>query len=247
MAAAQAARGLGGPFTGSAVLHVALLLALFLSRSDPPRISPPTYKVDLVAAPPGPRQAGVVTPPSAAPAPEPEPAAPAPPAPPRPEAAPDAMPAPPKAAKKTPPARKQPVKATPSTQPAGKPARAEDAPRAGGGPTGGRGTDVVSVRTQGIEFPYPGYLSNIVRQIALNFKPDNPNLPLSAQVAFVIQRDGSVSDVRFVQRSGNYAFDLEARGAVEAAGSNRSFGALPDGWRDDVLPVVFSFDPTVLR
>jgi periplasmic protein TonB len=243
MPAAPAARTLRGPFTGSAVLHAALLLALFVSRSDPPRVSPPVYKVDLVAAPAGPRQAGVVTPPAATPEPPP---APSPPAPTRPVEAPDAMPAPP-TAKKTPPPRKQPVKATPSAEPAAKAPPAEKAPKAGGGPTGGRGTDVVSVRTQGIEFPYPGYLSNIVRQIALNFKPDNPNLPLSAQLSFVIQRDGSVTDVRFVQRSGDYAFDLEARGAVEAAGSGRSFGPLPDGWRDDVLPVVFSFDPTVLR
>jgi protein TonB len=238
---AEARQRLGGPVVGSAVVHAGLLLALFLSRSDPPRISAPVYRVDLVAAPAGERQAGVVTPAPAPAEPAPE-AAP----PPRPEAAPNVMPAPP-AAKTTTPARKQPVKATPSTQPATKAKPAENAPRAGGGPTGGRGTDVVSVRTQGIEFPYPGYLSNIVRQIALNFKPDNPNLPLSAQLAFIIQRDGSVTDVRFVQRSGNYAFDLEAQGAVEAAGSRRAFGPLPEGWRDDVLPVVFAFDPTVLR
>jgi protein TonB len=240
---AEARRGLGPPVVGSALVHGGLVLALFLSRSDPPRISAPVYKVDLVAAPAGERQAGVVTPAPAAPTPPPEAAPP----PPRPAEAPNVMAPPPTPAKKTPPARKQPVKATPTTEPAAKAKPAENAPRAGGGPTGGRGTDVVSVRTQGIEFPYPGYLSNIVRQIALNFKPDNPNLPLSAQLSFIIQRDGSVSDVRFVQRSGSYAFDLEAQGAVEAAGSRRAFGPLPEGWRDDVLPVVFAFDPTVLR
>ena len=41
------------------------------------------------------------------------------------------------------------------------------------------------------------------------------------------------------------AFDLEAQGAVEAAA--RAFGSLPAGFGDDVLPVVFSFDPGRLR
>ena len=117
---------------------------------------------------------------------------------------------------------------------------------AGGGPTGGRGRDVASVKVQGIAFPYPGYLENITRQIALNFKP-RPGVALKAEVTFLIHRDGSISDLRLLSRSGSYAFDLESIGAVEAVGQRKSFGALPAGFRDDVLPVVFSFDPTVLR
>ena len=56
-----------------------------------------------------------------------------------------------------------------------------------------------------------------------------------------------MSDVRFVRRSGNYAFDLEAQGAIESAGSARAFGPLPDAFHDDVLPVTFSFDPRVIH
>jgi len=146
-----------------------------------------------------------------------------------------------------PSARRPPERATPlpassaATQP-----RKDIAATAGGGPTGGRGADVVTVRTEGIEFPYGGYLDNIVRQIALNFHPPR-NAALRAEVAFLIRRDGSASNFRFVRRSGNYAFDLEAQGAVEAASNARGFGPLPDGFRDDVLPVIFSFDPRVLR
>jgi len=62
---------------------------------------------------------------------------------------------------------------------------------------------------------------------------------------FLIHRDGSVTNFRFVTKSGAYAFDLEAQGAIEAA--SRYFGPLPEGFRDDVLPVVFSFDPRFLR
>ena len=46
-------------------------------------------------------------------------------------------------------------------------------------------------------------------------------------------------------RSGVYSFDTEAMGAVEAAA--RSFGPLPSGFSDDVLPVIFSFDPRLIR
>jgi len=118
---------------------------------------------------------------------------------------------------------------------------------AGGGPVGGKGTDVANVRSEGIEFPFPGYLNNIVRQIALNFKPRDRNSKLRAEVTFLIHRDGSVSNLKFVKRSGNYAFDLEAQSAVEAAARARSFGPLPGGFADDVLPVMFSFDPDFLK
>ena len=40
-------------------------------------------------------------------------------------------------------------------------------------------------------------------------------------------------------------FDLEAMGAVEAAAP--SFGRLPDGYSEDVLTVIFSFDPQLIR
>ena len=123
------------------------------------------------------------------------------------------------------------------------PAKTVPAPVAGGGPQGGRGADVANVRVEGIEFPYPGYLQNVVRQIAVNFKPSRGGL--TAVVAFLIRRDGSVTGIRLTQRSGVYSFDTEAMGAVEAAA--RSFGPLPAGFSDDVLPVIFSFDPRLIR
>jgi hypothetical protein len=53
--------------------------------------------------------------------------------------------------------------------------------------------------------------------------------------------------MRLVNRSGSYAFDLEAMGAVEAAASGRAFGPLPEGFSEPSLPVTFSFDPLRLR
>ncbi|MDZ7631763.1 MAG: TonB C-terminal domain-containing protein [Gemmatimonadaceae bacterium] len=225
--------------------HLAVLVAMFaLTRVSLPPAMPPAYSVELVAAPAGPRALGAVqegppaveTPPPAIE--EPSPAVTPPEARPTLDAA---RPA---------PARRPAVKPTPAARPA--PPKAGGATPvpgttpAGGGPTGGRGRDVASVKVQGIAFPFPGYLENITRQIALNFKP-RPGSALRAEVSFLVNRDGSVSDLRLVSRSGVYAFDLECIGAVEAVGQRRSFGALPAGFREDVLPVVFSFDPTVLR
>jgi protein TonB len=256
------ARGsrLYAPFTLSAILHAAVATLLFNTlRERKPVALPPMYRVEIVAAPAGeraigevkseqPKASAAVTQPTSAPSSVKE------------------MPVP--TAK---PAQKTPARATPSVAKAAdrtsvvtnkKDASASksaadakataskakaEAPKAGGGPVGGKGTDVATVRSDGIDFPFPGYLNNIVRQIALNFRPRNPDARLKAEVRFLIHRDGSVSNIEFIRHSGNYSFDLEAQGAVDAAASARGFGPLPDGFTDDVLAVVFSFDPAFLK
>ena len=234
MAESQTANeGLGGAATStiaSLVLHVGIIAAFLALRPGPAPSAPPIYRVNIVAAPPGAAAAGVVTP--TAPAPEVDK-----PAPPRPKSE-EIVPV----QTKTPP-RRVPKLATPSVSDT-RVKRNEPAPVAGGGEQGGRGTDVANIRTEGIEFPYPGYLENIVRQIALRFRPPRGS-PLKAEVMFLIRRDGTVSGFRFIQRSGSFTFDLEAQGAVESAAG--AFGPLPAGFGDDVLPVLFSFDPRLIR
>jgi protein TonB len=241
--------GLAAPFTLSAILHAAIATLLFNTLSErKPVALPPMYRVSIVAAPAGERAIGEVKtaqPPAATPVTQPTATQstvkelPLP----------TAKPAPKTPARVTPTQGKVAPSPKVSAPPAAKvtPAPKTAAPKAGGGPTGGKGTDVATVRSDGIEFPFPGYLNNIVRQIALNFKPRNPAAGLKAEVRFLIHRDGSVSDLTFVRKSGNFSFDLEASGAVEAASSVRGFGPLPDGFPDDVLPVVFSFDPEFLK
>ena len=227
---------LKGPMGVSLALHLSLVaLVLIGSRKGDIPALPPIYKVNIVAAPAGPRAIGEVRPEPVEKAPVTPPAATPPPQ------APAREPA-------VPIAKVTPQKAAPRSTPTEIPAREvpkTPAPRAGGGPTGGKGTDVATVQTEGIDFPFPGYLNNIVRQIALRFNPSETSSALRAEVRFVIRRDGSVIGIGFVTRSGNYAFDLEAQGAVEAAASQ--FGALPEGFNDDALPVVFSFDPRIIR
>lgn len=226
------------PIATSVGVHAVLVAALFMVQPAPRPPMPPVYRVNLVAAPAGPRAAGVVRP-----APPAETPAAVVPPPPRPVAQqPDAAPAP----RTVPPPRKPAAQSTPTPPEAASRPPAKTQPVAGGGPTGGTGTDVATVRTPGIEFPYAGYLDNIVRQLVLRFRP-GANRALVADVSFLIRRDGSVSDIRVVRSSGVYAFDVEAQGSVEAAGQARAFGALPRGFPDDVLPVTISFTPSLFR
>ena len=73
------------------------------------------------------------------------------------------------------------------------------------------------------------------------------NVSLKAEVLFFVHRDGTVTDIQFVKRSGNFAFDLEAQGAIEAAANNGAFGRLPEGFEADLLPVSFFFNPESIR
>jgi protein TonB len=214
----------------SALLHAGIITAFLALRGGPPPASPPIYRVNIVAAAPGAPAEGAVAPPKAADADTK--------APPRPKTDQEVAPVQTKVAPK-----RAPKLATPNVSKT-RVDRNAPAPVAGGGERGGKGTDVANIRTEGIDFPYPGYLENIVRQIALRFRPPRGS-PLKAEVMFLIRRDGSISGFRFVQRSGSFTFDLEAQGAVESAASG--FGRLPDGFRDDVLPVMFSFDPRLIR
>jgi len=224
---------LGLPVTLSAVVHVALVaLALVAARGSRPRGE--VYAVNLVAAAAGPRQVGI----AAESPPKTEPNAPLP-----------------KRAEMQ-PKETTPVKSKPETRrttsratqvPDAKSARFDTpAPKAGGGETGGKGTDVANVSTAGKDFPYPAYLHNIISQIALRFDPRQKQM-LSADVQFVIKRDGTVLGISIVKPSGSYGFDVEAKGAVEAASAARAFGPLPDGYSDDALTVIFTFDPKIIR
>ena len=231
---------LGRGLAFSATVHVAIVAAALWWGTRPEVPRPPVYRVELVGAPPGPRQAGVVTPSTQPSAQAPDIAGA--------ERVPEekAVPTPSKVKKVLPS-----PKATPSTsrtkQAGAKTAsptatKTTAAPKAGAGAQGGKGADVANLNIRGIEFPYPGYLQNIVRQLTLNWTPRRVSAALVSEVKFTIRRDGSVMAIDVVKASGDRIYDLDAMGAIEAVGSTRGFGPLPQGWSDDVLIVYFTFD-----
>ena len=225
---------------GTVAVHAGVVFFL-AAAVRPTRASPPSYAVDLVAAPAPTtkqrlaREALPTPPPEEKPAPTPPK-----PAPPKEKPAPVA-PKPPKPAKTAPTAAPKP----PPTETEREPAPRTAAPVAPAqGETPSTGTDIATIKTPGLAFPYPEYLRNIVTQVYQRWDRASAKQSNFAEISFLILRDGSVRDIRFVTRSGSFAFDIDAQGAIEAAGNSRAFGQLPDGWEADVLPVSFYFKPS---
>jgi TonB family protein len=106
------------------------------------------------------------------------------------------------------------------------------------------GDEAINVQLEGAAFVDPGYLQNIIRQVNRYWRPPAGGRHLRAEVVFVIEQDGSVEGIEMLARSGDMSFDLEARGAIEAAGRAKVFGPLPAAWPRDRLRISFFFDPT---
>ena len=104
----------------------------------------------------------------------------------------------------------------------------------------------LNVRMEGIERDYPEYYNNIIRQMQRCFRWRGEE-DLRAAVYFVINRDGSVSEVDIRESSRSIAFDIEAMGAAECAGSRNRLGPLPEALPFDQLPIVFYFEPRAGR
>lgn len=217
----RAPQSVGVALAGTLFVHGAAGALLLAAAPHGRAVAPPTYRVKLVAAPaPDPTQ----------------------------RRAPEVIERP--AERPAPIAVKQPPK---STVAAAAPPRTADAtareaaPRTTApvapapGETPSTGNDVATVSTEGVDFPFPEYLQNVVSQVRRRWQRPEQSVPLEAEVSFFVHRDGSVSDLHFIKRSGNFAFDLEAQGAVEEAGRFKAFGVLPPGWTSDVLFVRFYF------
>ncbi|HSG81876.1 MAG TPA: TonB C-terminal domain-containing protein [Gemmatimonadota bacterium] len=217
---------------GSLSLHTAVLAFAFWGTTQLAIPTPPqVYQVELVAAP-------RAVPVRQVPVPE------------RPRATQE-----PRAEAQRPPKETVPA-VTPSTRretPPVEPVKEEAAPdpdpvvteRAAAPPEQSpTGVEGMPVRLEGAPFPYPEYLANIILQIKRHWRPPSGARQLRAELAFSILRDGSVEDVSWIRRSGDPGFDLEARGAIEAAGKRGAFGSLPEGYPSDRLRVSFFFDPT---
>lgn len=221
MRARGAPAPVGMALTGTLVVHGVVGMLVFGAARTQTRL-PPTYRVHLVAAP----------------APDQES-----------RKAPEAFDRPAEEKPAPIPAAKRPQstvsRATPP--PTQDQTRREAAPRTTSpnqplpGEKPSTGNDVATVSTEGIAFPFPEYLQNIVGQVLKRWQRPSESTPLEAEVSFLIHRDGSVTDLSFIKQSPNFSFNLEAQGAVEEAGRFHAFGPLPDGWKPDVLFVRFYF------
>ena len=97
----------------------------------------------------------------------------------------------------------------------------------------------LNVRLEGLRRDYPQYYNNIIRQIQRCFGWSAAG-NWQTTLAFTVGRDGLASDIDFLTRSGNTAFDSEAMGAVDCA----RFGELPEDYPFEGFRVNFTFSPS---
>ena len=225
----------------SIAMHVAILVVAWLSTQYRPAELPfITYEIEMVSPPPAVDAEEVVTPSEdlVVERPDPEPT------PPEPEPEPEEVVPEPEPEPEPPPPREEPTPPPPEPEP-----EPEEEPRVATAPTEvpeevpaetGEG---LNVRIEGLRRDYPEYYENIIRQIRRCWRWREGGNWYTV-VGFVITRDGSVSDLDFVQRSGNVTFDFEAMAAIECAGDRGRFGPLPEDLSWDRQPVRFEFRPS---
>ncbi|MEJ2539724.1 MAG: energy transducer TonB [Gemmatimonadota bacterium] len=103
----------------------------------------------------------------------------------------------------------------------------------------------LEIRMEGLRRDFPEYYANIVTQIRRCFRPPS-GVPsgLETVLYFVIRPDGTVTDLRFVEQSGNPDLDYEALGAVGDCAGRGRFGPLPEDLPYERLPIQFTFRPS---
>jgi|GEM_PF-4840756 len=123
-------------------------------------------------------------------------------------------------------------------------ARPASTMRADGAKAGGNAKALVGIDGAGGlgNFPFPFYAQVIQKKITMNWSSDYWSkglLTRKAQVAFTINRDGSISNAQVVEKSGDSYFDLTSLRGVSLAAP---FPPLPEGFAGDQLRIVFSFE-----
>jgi TonB family protein len=87
---------------------------------------------------------------------------------------------------------------------------------------------------------FAAYASEIKRLTTASWKPQavNSDVAPPARISFTLHRDGHVSNVRLVRRSGIAALDLSVQEAVEDA----RYPPLPPDFDKDTVQVEFTFE-----
>lgn len=208
------------PLGLSLAFHAAAFVILFwvVPALQPELLLYEVVEINMVAAAVEPVEELVVETPDD---PEPEEEAPVIEPEPEPEPEPDSLETPPPAEEEPPPAPE--ATATTEVEP-------ED------------GDDEVTARIEGFRRDFPEYYEKITNQIIRCFRPPDTGLR-DVVVRFLVQRDGSTTDIAIVTSSGSFSFDTAAEEAIECAGQPGRLGPLPDEYRYPVLPINYTISP----
>ena len=207
------------PLGLSLSIHMAIFVILFwvIPALQPELLFYEVVEINMVAAAPEPEDQLVVETPDD---PEPEEESPMPEPEPEPEPEPDSL--------ETPPAEEEPP---PETETVSTTA-----------PEPEDGDDEVTARIEGFRRDFPEYYERITNHIRRCFRPPDTGLR-DVVVRFLVQRDGSTTDIGIVSSSGSFSFDTAAEEAIECAGQPGRLGPLPDEYLYPVLPINYTISP----
>ena len=208
------------PLGLSLSIHMAIFVIVFwvIPALQPESLFYEVVEINMVAAAPEPEDQLIVETPDD---PEPQEESPMPePEPEEPEPEPDSL--------ETPPAEEEPP---PETETASTTA-----------PEPEDGDDEVTARIEGFRRDFPEYYERITNQIRRCFRPPDTGLR-DVVVRFLVQRDGTTTDIGIMSSSGSFSFDMAAEEAIECAGQPGRLGPLPDEYRYPVLPINYTISP----
>ncbi len=217
----------------SLAVHALLLVPLVVFAKPPEPMEFETIKLNLVSPPP----AEVVEPEPAPPEPEPRPEPQPQPVQERPEPEPEA-----EAVEPEPEPEPEPEREDIEKPPETPERQAETEPTEQPPDSAEVGGENLNIATEGREFPFPEYLSNVIIQVNRYFRWSDDSRPVGV-VYFEITPDGRARSIRMVRPSGNLRFDFAVQGAVETAGNRGAFGPLPDAYAGGFLPVQLEIEP----
>ncbi len=207
------------PLGLSLSIHMAIFVILFwvIPALQPDPVFYEVVEINMVAAAPEPEDQLIVETPDD---PEPQEESPMPEPEPEPEPEPDSL--------ETPPAEEEPP---PETETVSTTA-----------PEPEDGDDEVTARIEGFRRDFPEYYERITNHIRRCFRPPDTGLR-DVVVRFLVQRDGSTTDIGVVSSSGSFSFDTAAEEAIECAGQPGRLGPLPDEYLYPVLPINYTISP----
>lgn len=228
----QAGPGRGAVLASGGVHVVAILLALWVSTDNRLTDEFIVYEIEIFSPPA--TELGTRTPP-----PEEDLVVETPdPTPPEPE-----VEEAPLVVEDAPPEPEKPVETAPPPEPEPEETEEEEVARSEDPePDAEESGEDLNVRIEGVQRDYPRYYENIIRQMDRCFRWQGQQ-DLSTTIYFVINRDGTVSDVDIVTTSGSFAFDIAAAAAAECAGQRNRLGPLPEDLPFERLPIRFNIDP----
>jgi TonB family protein len=89
----------------------------------------------------------------------------------------------------------------------------------------------------------PSYAASVTRAVA-DYWQQQPGTARGSRVSvrFVINKDGSVTDIQYDQKSNNDALDRSARRAVEQAALNKRIPPLPSNYRGSSITANLTFE-----